>query len=166
LAERLGAKRFGELLESYYQDVTDIIFQHGGLLDKYLGDGVMAIFGMADTQRHPAARAVSAGLEILKMLERLYRSGDTSIDVGIGINTGSVMAGYVSTKERVELTVLGDTVNVASGLQALARPNRVLIGAGTYDAVKDAFTIKDLGESMIKDRSQPIAVYEALQAKV
>ena len=165
LAERLGAKRFGELLERYYQDVTDIIFQHGGLLDKYLGDGVMAIFGMAEAQNRPAVRAVSAGLDILKMMATLYRSGDTPVDIGIGINTGPVMAGYVSTKERVELTVLGDTVNVASGLQAMARPNRVLIGPGTYAGVKDAFTTKDLGESMIKDRSQPIAVYEVLQAK-
>ena len=166
MAERLGAKRFGELLERYYQDVTDIIFQHGGLLDKYLGDGVMAIFGMADTQRQPAVRAVSAGLDILKMLETLYRSGDTRVDVGIGINTGPVMAGYVSTKERVELTVLGDTVNVASGLEALARPNRVLIGPQTYAEVKSAFSVESLGEKNIKDRSQPIEVYAVQKSKV
>lgn len=165
MAERLGAKRFGELLERFYQDVTDIIFQHGGLLDKYLGDGVMAIFGMADSQKQPAVRAVAAGLDILKMLAALHRNADTHVDVGIGINTGPVMAGYVSTKERVELTVLGDTVNVASGLEALARPNRVLIGPGTYAEVKNAFTVQSIGEKNFKDRSQPISVYEVLQAR-
>ena len=165
LAERLGAKRFGELLERYYQDVTDIIFQNGGLLDKYLGDGVMAIFGMAGAQNQPAMRAVSAGLDILKMLEAGYRSGDTRVDVGIGVNTGPVMAGYVSTKERVELTVLGDTVNVASGLQALAKPNRVLIGPETFAEVKATFTVESVGEHNIKDRSKPIPVYEVLGLK-
>ncbi|HEX9596991.1 MAG TPA: adenylate/guanylate cyclase domain-containing protein [Anaerolineales bacterium] len=165
MAERLGAKRFGELLERYYQDVTDIIFQHGGLLDKYLGDGVMAIFGMADTQKQPAGRAVAAGLDIARMMAAPSRNGDTRVDVGIGVNTGPVMAGYVSTKERVELTVLGDTVNVASGLQALARPNRVLIGPETYAEVKNAFAVESVGERNIKDRSQPIEVYEVFQAR-
>ncbi len=160
MAERLGAKKFGELLERYYQDVTDIIFQYGGLLDKYLGDGVMAIFGMTEAHNEPELKAVSAGLEIVKLLAARYRTGDKRIDVGIGINTGNVVAGYVSTKERVELTVLGDTVNVASGLQALARPNRVLIGPETYAEVKRSFKIEDLGAMQIKDRSQAINVYE------
>lgn len=162
MAERLGAKKFGELLERYYQDVTDIIFQFGGLLDKYLGDGVMAVFGMTGARSEPEIHAVTAGLEILQLLKARYQSGESLIDVGIGINTGNVVAGYVSTKERVELTVLGDTVNVASGLQSLARPNRVLIGPETYAEVKSAFTIKDLGETIIKDRSQPIAAHEVL----
>jgi adenylate cyclase len=162
MAERLGAKKFGELLERYYQDVTDIIFQYGGLLDKYLGDGVMAIFGMTEAHGEPEVKAVSAGLEIVKLLEARYRTGDKRIDVGIGINTGNVVAGYVSTKERVELTVLGDTVNVAAGLQALARPNRVLIGAETYAEVKRSFKTAALGATQIKDRSQPIDVYEVL----
>jgi adenylate cyclase len=160
MAERLGAKKFGSLLESYYQDVTDIIFQYGGLLDKYLGDGVMAVFGMTGARKEPEIQAVSAGLEILQLLKARYRSGDKQIDVGIGINTGMVVAGYVSTKERVELTVLGDTVNVASGLQALARPNKVFIGRETYKEVKSAFSVSDMGETTIKDRSKPIPIYE------
>ena len=162
MAERLGAKKFGELLERYYQDVTDIIFQYGGLLDKYLGDGVMAVFGMAGARSEPETKAVSAGLEVIKLLKARYRAKDMHVDVGIGINTGSVVAGYVSTKERVELTVLGDTVNVASGLQGLARPNRVLIGPETFNEIKGAFKIESLGETAIKDRSQPIQVYEVL----
>jgi adenylate cyclase len=162
VAERLGAKKFGELLERYYQDVTDIIFQYGGLLDKYLGDGVMAIFGMTGARSDPETQAVAAGVEIIRLLQARYTTGDRRIDVGVGINTGSVVAGYVSTKERVELTVLGDTVNVASGLQTLARPNRILIGPETYAAVKSAFTIKSLGDNPIKDRSQPITVYEVM----
>ncbi|MEX1247209.1 MAG: adenylate/guanylate cyclase domain-containing protein [Anaerolineales bacterium] len=160
MAERLGARKFGQLLERYYQDVTDIVFQYGGLLVNYLGDGVMAVFGMTEAQAAPAAKAVASGLEILKLLEARYRRADKRIDIGIGVNTGDVVAGYVSTRERVELTVVGDTVNVASGLQTLARPNRLLIGPDTYAEVKNGFEIKELGEKNIKDRKEAINVYE------
>ena len=162
MAERLGPKKFGELLERFYQDVTDIVFQYGGLLVNYLGDGVMAVFGMTGARSEPELKAVAAGLELLKLLRARYRSEDKRIDVGIGINTGLVVAGYISTKERMELTVLGDTVNVASGLQSLARPNRLLIGPETYVEVHRDFTIESLGAMPIKDRSQPIVVFEVV----
>ncbi len=162
MAERLGAKKFGELLERYYQDITDIVFQYGGLLINYLGDGVMAVFGMTGLHSDPEAKAVAAGLDLLKLLKMRYRSGEKRIDVGIGVNTGSVVAGYVSTKERVELTVVGDTVNVASALQTQARPNRLLIGPETHAAVRRDFSIESLGTTIIKDRSQAIEVYEVL----
>lgn len=158
MAERLGAKQFGRLLERYYQDVTDIMFQFGGLIDKYLGDGIMAVFGMTGMHDNPEERAVSAGLEILRLLEARYRTETAHIDVGIGINSGPVVAGYVSTKERVELTVLGDTVNVAAGLEQMARPNRLLVGAKTHRAVARIFKSKPLGEVTIKDRTQPVDV--------
>lgn len=162
MAERLGAKAFGALLEHYYQDVTDIIFQFGGLLDKYLGDGVMAVFGMTGRRKNPEQRAVSAALEILDLLSARYRKTDRLINIGIGINTGPVVAGYVSTRERVELSVLGDTVNVAAGLESLARPNRVLIGPATQAAVAGKFKLASLGDLSIKERSKPIPVYEVL----
>lgn len=165
MAERLGAKKFGELLERYYQDVTNIVFQYGGLLVNYLGDGVMAVFGMTGARSEPEAKAVAAGLDLLKLLSVRYRSGEKRIDLGIGINTGSVVAGYVSTKERVELTVVGDTVNVASSLQALARPNRLFIGPETYAKVRGDFLIESLGPTAIKERSQAIEVYEVVGNK-
>ena len=162
MAEQMGTKRFGELLNHYYQDVTDIIFKHGGLLDKYLGDGFMAVFGMTGLQKKPEERAVSAALEILKLLDAKYREAEKHIDVGIGINSGPVVAGYISTKERVELSVLGDAVNVASGLESMARPNRILIGPKTCSAVELNFNLLDLGELSIKERSQPIKVHEVM----
>jgi len=161
LAERLGARVFGELLERYYQDITDIIFQYGGLLDKYLGDGVMAIFGMSG-KSEPEVKAVEAALEILRQIEGRYRGEPRNIDIGIGINTGNALAGYVSTKERVELTVVGDAVNVAAGLETLARPNRILLGPQTAAAVQGRFQMHALGELHIKDRTQPVAVTEVL----
>jgi adenylate cyclase len=164
LAEKLGPKPFGELLNRYFQDVTNIIFQYGGLIDKYLGDGFMAVFGMSSMHKNPEESAVLASLEIIKLLEARYREKDKHIDVGFGINTGPVVAGYVSTKERVELSVLGDTVNVASGLESMARPNRILIGPNTEAAVKSKFSLKNLGELAIKGRTQPLLVHEVLAA--
>lgn len=160
LAEKLGARKFGELLERYYQDVTDIVFQYGGLLVNYLGDGVMAVFGMAEAPIHPASKAIQAGQEILRLMSARYRHPDRRIDIGIGINTGSVVAGYVSTKERIELAVVGDTVNVAAGLQALARPNRMFIGPATRTEVDGLFRLQPVGRRAIKDRKEEIEVYE------
>ncbi len=162
LAEKLGARQFGQLLERYYQDVTDIVFQFGGLLVNYIGDGVMAVFGMLDTQKDPAGKAVEAGLEILQLIAARYQDSEKHVDVGIGVNTGTVMAGYVSTRERVELAVLGDTVNVASGLQMLARPNRLFIGPETYAEIKGQFKTHLIGDQTIKQRSQSIKVYEVI----
>ncbi len=161
LAERMGARAFGELLERYYQDITDIVFQYGGLLDKYLGDGVMAVFGMSG-KGQPETRAVEAAREILRQIEARYRTAQRNIDIGIGINTGNTLAGYVSTKERVELTVVGDAVNVAAGLETLARPNRILLGPETAIAVRGQFKTQALGPQQIKDRSHLVDVTEVL----
>ncbi len=161
LAEEMGVKEFGELLERYYQDVTDIIFQHGGLLDKYLGDGVMAVFGMSG-KGQPETQAIAAALEILHQATARYKGSQQPIEVRAGINSGSVVAGYVSTKERVELTVLGDAVNIAAGLQKLAHPNRILIGPETAEAVQGQYKLQDLGEMHIKERVQPVQVSEVI----
>ena len=163
LAEKLGAQSFSKVLNRYYQDMTDIVFQHGGLVDKYLGDGIMAVFGVSSgKQNHQESNAVRSALEMLESLEKNYRA-DGKITVGIGINTGPVMAGYVSTKERVELSVLGDTVNVASGLQDYARPNRIFIGPQTFAAINGNFKTRHIGAVDIKGRTEKVFVNEVLK---
>jgi adenylate cyclase len=122
----------------------------------------MAVFGMTGLQEKPEERAVSAAIEILNLLEARYQKTENHIDVGIGINSGPVIAGYISTRERVELSVLGDAVNIASGLESMARPNRILIGPKTSSAVGKRFKLKSLGEVSIKERSGPVQVHEVL----
>jgi adenylate cyclase len=165
LAERLGPRRFGEILSRYYADMTEIVFDHGGLLDKYLGDGVMAIFGMTESQADPEGRAVRAGLSMLDRVETMNREHGKGerIAIGVGINTGPVMVGYVGTDERVELTAIGDTVNVASHLQIHARPNRVLVAPATCAAIAGRFSFQRIGQVEIKGRKEQIQVYEILQ---
>ncbi len=166
LAEQLGARRFGEVLKRYYQDVSQLVFDHGGLLDKYLGDGVMATYGMTGDSGNAEARAVRTGLAILELVESRYEGRESPVRVGIGINSGPVVAGYVSTRERIEFTVLGDTVNMAFKLQALARPNRLFIGPATHQIVCDAFETCNIGRMAVKGRRQPIHVYEVLRKSI
>lgn len=163
LAESLGPKRFGDILQKYYQGMTDIVFEHGGLIDKYLGDGIMAVFGMTGNIPHPEERAVKAGLAMLDHLDKLSKKIDVEIHIGVGVNTGTVVSGYVGTKERVELTVLGDVVNVAAGLQDKARPDRLVIGPATIAAVVGQFATRRVGSINVKGRTRDIQAYEVLR---
>lgn len=163
LAERIGPKRFGALLRRYYEDMTQIVFAHHGLVDKYLGDGLMAVFGMTGSIPDPEGRAVQAGIKMLEQVEIINQSEADKIILGIGVNTGVVMAGYVGTAERVELTVLGDTVNVASGLQAVARPNRLVVGPATVASIVGRYTMRRVGAINVKGRIRDIQAYEILR---
>lgn len=163
LAEKLGAKRFGSILKRYYQDMTNIVFKHGGVIDKYLGDGVMAVFGLSNNNIDTERQAVDAGLQMLERLESSFRHGGNPINIGVAVNSGPVMAGYVVTQERVELSVLGDTVNVAARLTALAKPNRLLLGPFTYESVKEHYKLHSIGSVEILGRTQPVQVYEVVR---
>ncbi len=166
MAERLGAERFGQILYEYYKIVTEIIFENGGMLDKFLGDGIMAIFGMHDSHPHPEESAVTAGLQMIEAMSLLNQKiKDEELVIGVGINTGLVVAGYVSTPQRVELAILGDTVNVAARLENYARPNRVLIGPPTMAAIVGKFHTRRIGAITVKGRTRPIQAHEVLRNK-
>ncbi len=164
LAERLGARRFSEILSRYYQDMTDIIFSNNGMLNKYLGDGLMAVFGVSQSGSNPEERAVSAALEMFRRMESLNLAENEHVQLGIGINSGMTMAGYVGTEERVEYTVLGDTVNVAERLEGLSKPGRIFIGPDTREAVKGLFELRSVGTMEVKGRQETIEVFEVVQA--
>ena len=162
IAERVGARAFAEILSAYYQTVTDIVFKYGGIV-RYLGDGIMAVF--MRTPEHPDAeeRAVMAGRE---MINKLNATGALNLNqryvIGISINTGQVMLGYVGTTERAELTVLGDTVNVAYRIQEYARPYKIVVGPATVAAIVEKFNTQRIGAVTLRGREKPIQVYEVL----
>jgi adenylate cyclase len=163
LAESLGPQRFGELLNRYYQDMTDIIFEYNGLIDKFLGDGIMAVFGMTGKMGRHETRAVEAGLAMLNHIQAITHELPGPISIGVGVNTGVVVAGYVDTKQRVEFTVLGDTVNVAAGLERQARPNRLLVGPATVAAIVDRFETRRVGSVTVKGRTRDIQAHEVMR---
>jgi len=165
LAERVGAPAFGSLLSRWYEHMTEIIFRHNGVLDKYIGDGLMAVFGMNHDIPNPEADAIRAGFAMLNSIHALNESLPEPLQVGLAVNSGMVVAGYVGTAERVEFTVLGDAVNVAFRLEPLARPNRLVVGPGTAAAVAGQFDMQRVGAVDLKGRSKPVQAHEVLRER-
>ncbi len=164
IAERIGAKDFGALLKIFYQDLTEIVFEFGGLI-KLLGDGVMAIFSQSRSGVGHEERAVRAGISFIEHMASAQSSGgilERSFVIGVGVNTGVAMVGYVGSRERVEYNVLGDTVNVAARIQYFARPNRLIIGPATMAAIVGKFVTKRVGEVRVRGRERPLQIYEVL----
>ena len=164
IAERIGTKAFAALLTRYYQDVTNIVFRYGGII-KYMGDGIMAAF--VSTSAHTVVpqeiRAVQAGLQILKQLKRTdFLVENETLVVGVAVNTGPAMVGYIGVGERAEFNVLGDTVNIASRMESHARPNRLLIGPATMKTIEGKFPAKSIGTIDVRGRSAPILIFEVL----
>jgi len=164
LSERLTPGQVAKLLNEYFTLMTDIVFEFGGTLDKYIGDAIMALFGAPFTREDDAYRAVQAGLKMQKELAVLMQSREESdrFSVRVGINTGIVVAGNIGSPRRVDYTVIGDAVNVAQRLESIAKPGQVLIGGTTYEKVKDRFLLNEIGRQRVKGKDQEVTVYEVL----
>ncbi|MCX7944601.1 MAG: FHA domain-containing protein [Deltaproteobacteria bacterium] len=164
LAERMEPIELADFLNTYFRLTSEAIFQENGTLDKFIGDAVMALFGAPYTRSDDAVRAIKAALRIYRALE-LYNSNapeGKKINIRIGINSGNVIAGNFGSMERMEYTVLGDTVNVAARIQAACEPGQILIGHETYKNVQGRFMFRYLGEKILKGKSEAIPIYEVL----
>ena len=126
----------------------------------------MAVFGMSSDPEGHEQRAVNAGLAILRHITNADYGGNVKLKIGVGVNTGEAMIGYVGTQQRIELTALGYNVNVAHALQTMARPNRLLIGPETALGVAGILPLHDLGKTELKGRREPLQIYEVLQMDV
>jgi len=168
IAEKIEPHRVSLLLNDYFSEMTDIIFRHDGTLDKFIGDAIMAVFGAPLPMEDHAVRAVRTALE---MRERLRQMNDEKftkhkIDVRIGINSGRVVAGDIGSPKRIEYTVLGNTVNIASRLESgVAKPGQIVIGEATYQMIRDHFQTEPLGEFNLKGLEKSIMVYEVVGEK-
>ncbi len=170
LVEKSETKMIVEMLNDFFNRMSEQIFLHDGTLDKYMGDCVMAVFGAPILHKDDAARAVRAALGMkwaVGELKNKWRREKNSelvegFDVGIGINTGELIAGNIGSEGRLEYTVIGDVVNLASRLEKLALPGQIIISESTYQQVKDEFEVKKLPEVEIKGKSQPVKIYEVL----
>jgi adenylate cyclase len=161
-----------ELLNRYFSMMVDIVFKNGGTLDKFLGDGLMALFGVPYPIAKPEERAVRTALEMLEALQVMNREleakGMLRLDIGVGINTGPVVAGNIGSSQRHEYTVIGDTVNLAARLEALNKETRtqVLVSASVHDAITSAFRTRQLGPLRIRGKPEPVDVYAILPSDV
>jgi adenylate cyclase len=165
LSEKMPPREINLLLNQFFSRMTDLVFKYDGTLDKFIGDGLMAVFGAPVEKKDDAERAVKAALEMRKELEAMMEKigMEKKFEVRIGINTGRVVAGNMGSPNRMEYTVIGDPVNIASRLESIAQPNQILIGEETYKQVKGKFKVKKIGLKKVKGRSAEILVYEVLQ---
>jgi len=165
LSEQMHPREVNQLLNQYFSRMTDIIFEYNGTLDKYIGDGLMAVFGAPVEEEDDAERALRAALKIRE--EFVNMTGDTvsgkKIEIRIGINTGKVVAGNIGSPKRLDYTVIGDPVNIASRLESIAGPNQVYIGEETYNKVRTKFKVREVGPTKLKGKREEIMVYEVLE---
>lgn len=164
LTERLPPLQLAQLLREYLSEMTKAIFEERGTLDKFMGDGLMAIFGVPVPHPDDPVRAVRCALRMLDRLAQLNARlpADRRLNIRVGVNTGRVVAGNFGTPERLEYTVLGDAVNVASRLEGIAEPGTVCVGPTTYERTIQQFAYRQLGARTVKGRTAPVQVYQVI----
>jgi class 3 adenylate cyclase/tetratricopeptide (TPR) repeat protein len=168
ISEKLDPEDLGELVRRGFELVTTEIHRFEGTINQYGGDGLMALFGAPIAHEDAPRRAVHAALGIQRALRdyaaTLERERGLKLQMRIGINTGTVVVGRIGTDLHMEYTAIGDTVNLASRLQSLARPGSVLISDSTYRGVAGFFETLELGELEVKGHA-PVRAFEVLRAR-
>jgi len=160
LAETLEPEAVMERLNQNFSIISRLVIQYGGTLNQYIGDGIMAIFNAPQDQPDHALCAVRVGLEIIQAAT-LYPQYQLA-RFGFSINTGPAVVGYLGFEERFDYTAIGDTVNVAARLSALAREGQILIGPQTYEAVCQRVRTRPVDLLKLKGKVNPLMVYEVL----
>jgi class 3 adenylate cyclase len=168
LSERVEPEELIEALNEYFAAMTDVVFRHGGTLDKYVGDGILSFFGDPIPFEDHAERAVAAALEMraqlrglrTRWLERLHEE----LNVGIGISTGYVTVGNIGSDTRTEYTVIGNHVNLASGLAETAAANQILASERTLAAVRGRVEANPVDQIALEDVHRPVRIFEIVRA--
>ena len=161
LSEKLDPQEVADLLTSYFTLMTEVVFAGDGTLDKFMGDGLVAIFGAPFPYPDHPLRAIRAGLEMLRLHKQFVATLPPSkrFAIRIGINTGEIVAGYMGSPQRMEYTTLGAAVNIANRLQSLAEPGTINLGGETYQAVKQQYPAEFVGRIETPKGKQEMEVY-------
>ena len=168
LSERIGPQETVNLLNEYFSLMADIVLDKGGLLDKYIGDAVMAVFGVPVLGPSDADVAVEAAIEMFRALRgfnaRRAASGHEPIGMGIGINTDEVVSGNIGSLKRMDYTVIGDGVNLASRLESANRHygTQLLLSDLTRTALRAKYEMREVDRLRVRGKHHPVAVYEVL----
>lgn len=167
LSENKDPEYIVDMLNDHFTLITDVIIRHGGHIDKFVGDAAMAVFGITKGAPNHARDAVRAGLEIMSLVEKNALGNKTKLPalrIGIGINTGEMVSGNLGSPRKMEYTVIGDNVNIASRLTSLADPGELLISEKTHDRIhaSNEFKFKEKGLVPIKGKRIKIRVLKLI----
>jgi adenylate cyclase len=169
ISERLPPEEVVAMLNAFYTLMIDTTFKHDGTLDKFLGDGVMAVFGAPIYRPDHSLRAIRTALAMQagmrELSARRVAEGKARLTVGIGINAGDAVAGTVGTEARMEYTVVGDSVNLAARLESNAKPGQILISGATHARLDDSVETRPLGRMKVKGKEEEIEIYEVVGAR-
>jgi class 3 adenylate cyclase len=164
LSEKLPPETIVAVLNELFTFATEIVRLHGGIIDKFIGDCVMAVWGVPEEHPDDPKRALLAAEALRRWTEvgnrRWRHKYGVEVRLAMGVHTGPVVAGNVGSEQRMDYTVIGDTVNLAARLESSAAPNQILISEATRAALGDDSHLEALGERSLRGRSQPTTVYE------
>ena len=168
ISERMTPDGLVKFLNEYLTKMTDIVFKYDGLLDKYMGDAIMAIWGAPLDQPDHVRRACLAALDMVEELHRLQKKwsaeGMPFLNIGIGVNAGPMVVGNMGSDRRFDYTVMGDSVNLGSRMEGLNKlyGTNIIVSEMTYDRVKEEFWGRELDLVRVKGKDQPVKIFELL----
>ena len=168
ISEALGARQTVSMLNDYFEEMVEVIFHHGGILDKYISDAIMALFGAPFNGPQDADNAIAVANGMIVSLRELNRrrtiQNKDVIDIGVGISTGDVIAGTIGSPKRMEYTVIGDSVNLASRLEGANKyyGTKILVSEHTVRNMKTDALMREIDFMRVKGKDEPVGVYEIL----
>jgi adenylate cyclase len=168
LSEKLGPQGTVAMLNDYFGIMVDIIFRYQGILDKYIGDAIMAVFGAPIAAGADADRAVQAGVDMMLALESFNRSrvsrGEDPIRIGIGIATDVILSGNIGSMKRMDYTVIGDGVNLASRLESVTKyyGTSILISESTFHKLEKTYLLREIDRIRVQGKTRPVGIYEVM----
>jgi len=166
LSATMDPDETARLLTEFFTEMVGCVFRHGGTLDKFIGDAVMAQWGAPISEPDDADRSLDAAVDMMRSLEALnarwHDQGRPQLKVGIGLNYGEVFAGNIGSAQRLEFTVIGDTVNTANRLCAWADGGEILITQAFRDALARPHALAERAPLMLRGKTEPVVVYRAL----
>jgi len=164
ISENMAPEEVIAMLNEHFNAMVDVIFKYNGVLDKFIGDELMAVFGLMEEADAGSLNAVYCAMEMRQVVRQLAQrrraAGLPAFEIGIGINTGEVVVGNLGSKNRMDYTVIGDTVNVASRLESIAKGQHIVVGESTYQNCMEEIPMHPRKEVRVKNRKEPVKCYE------
>jgi adenylate cyclase len=169
MSESRSPQEIVDMLNEYFELMVEIIFEYEGTLDKFVGDEIMALYGSPVKHPDDPIRAVRSALEMLDVLNKWNEArigrGQVPVHIGIGINTGDVVAGYLGSSKALEYTVIGDVVNTGARLCSAAQPGQILVSEGTLKRLDGLFDVQEQPPMPLKGKSVPMRIYSVIGEK-